>query len=88
MFPRYYLNTWISFFFSFKKAYVGCFIGGNNKDTILSSLTSTMILNYGSLNVFTSPIGRKLAYSNSISIGQCISLCFANGYILAGLIDN
>ncbi len=70
------------------KAYVGCFIGGNNLDTILSSLSSTMILNYGSLNVFTSPIGRKFAYSNTISIGQCISLCFANGYILAGLIDN
>jgi hypothetical protein len=87
---RGYLETRFSFieYVYYWKVYVGCFIGGNNLDTILSGLTSTMISNYGSLNVFTSPVGRKFAYSNSISIGECISLCSANGFILAGIIDN
>ena len=50
----------------------------------MSGLTSTMITS-SSLSPISTVHGRKLAYSSSMSIEMCVSLCLSNGFFVAGL---
>ena len=63
---------------------MGCHIAGNNQEFMMSGLTSTMITS-SSLSPISTVHGRKLAYSSSMSIEMCVSLCLSNGFFVAGL---
>ena len=63
---------------------MGCYIAGYNQEFMMSGLTSTMIAS-SSLSTVSTVNGRKLAFSSSMSIEMCVSLCFSNGFFVAGL---
>ena len=63
---------------------MGCYIAGYNQEFMMSGLTSTMIAS-SSLSTVSTLHGRKLAFSSSMSIEMCVSLCLSNGFFVAGL---